>query len=641
MPSNETVVQKFWTRAFRTPEAPSLLVRNPKPEPVLISPIVVPHMGMGAGLNVYTPPPFLDVSTRHAALAVSAVTAYLRKNGFAHGDRAAVMAWNCPEWIIADLAIQSLGGITVPIYPHSTPDQVNYVLRDSGARFLFSNERAQLQKVDTTSGCTTVHFDDLPSMLSSFQPAESKPFMEWFLAGDGLADLHAGFWAVTNDELEHFSGNSFGITADDIATIIYTSGSTGVPKGVVLTHGAFAAACEGMLGHGFTIEPGRDVYLSYLPLAHVYERACGAYLCMWTGVAMAFCKVEDVGETLKLVRPTLVHGVPAVWRKIKDKVDLNLGAAKGLKAKLIKWAFQPTHSKFGHWLADVLVFSKIRKELGGRLRICTSGGAPISPEILQFYLTVGITVLQGYGLTETTGASAVNQPDGCDDDICNKVGSVGRVIGSLRCRIVPLPGQEDSGEGEIQFSGPTVMKCYWNKPEETAKVFTEDGWFKTGDKGRIDADGFLYITGRIKRLLKTDGGKYVAPEKIEKAFEGDPIVQYVVAVGDGMPYICGFIFVNQLLAKELLKNAGVSTENVDARSYASHPLVIAAVEEAKEHANAKLERWEQLKKIQILPVEATIAAGLLTPTLKIRTEEVLTRYASELADFYRKPKVEA
>ena len=640
MPSNDSVVQRFWTRAFRNPEAPALLVRNPKPEPVLLGPIVTPHMGMGGGLNVYTPPPFLDLSAGHTALAVSTVTAYLRKSGFAKGDRAAVMAWNCPEWIIADLAIQSLGGVTVPIYPHSTPDQVNYVLRDSGARFLFSNEREQLGKVDTTSGCTTVHFDDLPFALTSFVPSAAKPFMEWFLAGDGLKNLHPSLWNLTSQEAWNVGFLRLDITADDIATIIYTSGSTGVPKGVVLTHGAFAAACAGMLAHGFNIEPGRDVYLSYLPLAHVYERACGAYLCLWTGVAMAFCKVEDVGETLKLVRPTLVHGVPAVWRKIKDKVDANLAAATGIKAKLIKWAFQPVHSNFGHWLADVLVFSKIRNELGGRLRICTSGGAPISPEILRFYQSVGINVLQGYGLTESTGASAVNKPDGCDDDICNKVGSVGKVIGSLQCRIAPLPGQEDSGEGEIQFFGPTIMKGYWNRPEETAKTFTEDGWFKTGDRGRIDADGFLYITGRIKRLLKTDGGKYVAPDKIEKAFETTPVVQYVVPVGDGMPFISGFIFVNQVLAKELLSKAGISLpENTDvATFYASHPLIIEAVGAAKEQANTKLERWEQLKKIHIIPVEATIAAGLLTPTLKIRTEEVLTRYAAELAEFYRKPK---
>jgi long-chain acyl-CoA synthetase len=636
MSNKHAVVQKFWSRVFNSPEAPALLIKNPQPEPVVV---VVPS-AIHPAVAVVNPPAYVEVSHNSSGLAVAAIAAYLHKSGFKAGDRAAIMAWNCPEWVLADLAIQSLGGVTVPVYPHSTPDQVNYVLRDSGALFLFSNEEAQLAKVDPTAATRAVHFDDLPELLTGVRPTERKSFLHNFLSPTAMQTDNAALWCAAHAQTRWFeralTQKSFAFKGNDVATIIYTSGSTGVPKGVVLTHDAFSSACEGMLGHGFVLDPRKDVYLSYLPLAHVYERAAGMMLCLWTGVPMAFCKVDEVGEALKQVKPTLLHGVPAVWRKVKDKIDANIMGATGIKKKLIDWAFAQGDSGFKHWIADTLVFGKIRRELGGRLRICTSGGAPISPEILSFYAKVGINVLQGYGLTETTGAAAVNKIT--TDGGGNKVGSVGPALNTIEVRIVPLPGQELTGEGEIQFRGTAVTLGYWNLPAETAKSFTEDGWFKTGDKGRMDKDGFLYITGRIKRLLKTDQGKYVAPEKIEKAFESDPIVQYVVPVGDGKPYIAGLIFVNQLLAREALTKQGVAVPDGDAAGFiAAHPLVRQAVEAAVAAANAKLERWEQLKKFEILPVEAGIPNGLLTPTLKIRTEEVLKRFADQAAAFYAKP----
>jgi len=632
-----TVVQKFWTRVFHSPDAPALLVKNPSTTPTIVT---VP--GAWRPSTVVVPPsPYLEITHQTTGMAVAALTAYLFQNGFKKGDRAAIMAWNCPEWVLADLAIQTLGGVTVPVYPHSTPDQVNYVLRDSGAKFLFSNETLQLAKIDQTSACKPVLFDNVPELLTGVRCELKQPYLDHFLSST-MSEHHAGLWCAARAQLRFLDRSlkespSFGLSSADVATLIYTSGSTGVPKGVVLTHGAFTAACEGMLAHGFILDPATDVYLSYLPLAHVYERAAGMMLCLWSGVPMAFCKVDEVGEALKIVRPTLLHGVPAVWRKVKDKIDTNLNAATGLKARLIQWAFAQRSAGFRHWVADALVFSKIRSELGGRLRICTSGGAPISPEILDFYKKIGIHVLQGYGLTETTGATTVNRSTA--DGSGNKVGSVGPVLFNMNMRIVPLPGQENSGEGEIQFFGPSVTTGYWNLPEDTAKTFTDDNWFKTGDKGRVDADGFLYITGRIKRMLKTDQGKYVAPEKIEKAFETSPIVQYVVPVGDGKPYISGLIFVNQIVAREQLAKVGVTIATADSASLiASHPLVQQAVQAAVAAANLKLERWEQPKRWEIIDVEASIPLGLLTPTLKIRTEEVLKRYSGRIDALYAKPK---
>jgi long-chain acyl-CoA synthetase len=637
MSNKDTVVRRFWTRVFATPKAPALLVKNPDTEPILVGMASPLH----AGAAVIVPEPYIRVSHQSTGMAVAAIAAFLHKSGFKAGDRAAIMAWNCPEWVLADLAIQSLGGVTVPIYPHSTADQVNYVLRDSGAKFMFSNERPLLALADSAVGATTVHFDDLPELLTGVRAEKQQNFVFHFLLPSLMQRDYAALWCAAQSQMRWFDralkSNSLAFTNSDVATIIYTSGSTGTPKGVVLTHEAFRACCEGMLGHGFVLNPRKDKYLSYLPLAHVYERAAGMMLCLWAGVPMAFCKVDEVGEVLKQVRPTLLHGVPAVWRKVKDKIDAGIAASTGIKARLVGWAFAQGDTGFKHWLADTLVFSKIRGELGGHLRICTSGGAPISPEILKFYEKIGIHVLQGYGLTETTGAAAVNRIT--TDGSGNAVGSVGPALNTIEVRIVPLPGMENTGEGEIQFRGPSVTLGYWNLPTETQKSFTDDGWFKTGDKGRIDERGFLYITGRIKRLLKTDGGKYVAPEKIEKAFEGTPLVQYVVPVGDGKPYISGLVFVNQLLARELLAKSGVSVPDGDAAAFiASHSVIQQAVASAMAAANAKLERWEQLKKIDIIDAEATIAGGLLTPTLKIRTEEVLKRYVARVEAFYAKPK---
>lgn len=617
--TKSTVLQKVWGRIFDTPDMAAMLIPNPD-----------------TGKPNFSGPKHVTVSTQSVGFGISTITAFLRSNGFQRGDRAAILAWNCPEWVMLDLAIQSMGGVTVPIYPNSKAEQVQYILKDAGCKFVFSNESDQLAKVDVSQGYTTVLTDNLPELVTGVKSAVKQPFLHNFLSRAGLSKQEA-LWCVVQSEMRAFDHvalqeNCCGVTVDDMCTIIYTSGSTGEPKGVVLTHGNFAAACEGMVAHGFVLDPARDVYLSYLPLAHVYERAAGMMLSFWVGIRTAFCPITELPKGLQAYQPTLLHGVPAVWRKMKDGIDAQLAQATGLRKWLITWAFRQKKGTFTYWLADKLVFGKIRNRAGiAAVRLATSGGAPISPDIVDFYKVLGLPVLPGYGLSESTGATSVNLPTE------SKPGSAGKMIPGVLVRIVPIPGQESTGHGEIQLAGPTIMKGYWNRPAETAKTFTEDGWLKTGDLGYVDADGFLFITGRIKRLLKTDQGKYVAPEKIEKVFESEPIVQYVVPVGDALPFISGLVFVNQAVALQLLASKGEPAPTGDVAAFlAASPVVNAAVEEAVKNANNKLERWEQLKKFHIIDVEATTAANLLTPTLKIRTEEVLKRYAAVITALYQK-----
>jgi long-chain acyl-CoA synthetase len=604
----ETVVSRFWSHVFTSPDGTGVLIKNPNPQPEVIA-IASPH-GMAAVAYVEAPA-YVPVTWAECGRRVASMMAFLRKSGFKKGDRLALLSWNCPEWVWCDLAVQSLGGISVPIYPNSAAGQVNYLITDSGASYIIAQDDSQLQKVDASSAVQKILLQSAPGTTAGVNCWD-----DILTAYDPKPELAMLRSQLANPDKVGFCGISY----DDVATFIYTSGSTGQPKGVVLTHGNFAQECQSVLRHG--VEMGADdVYLSYLPLAHVYERVNGQAVCLWNGVPAAFCKVEDMAATLKVLQPTILLGVPAVWRKIKDAIQTQLDASTGIKAKLIGWAFQQKTPGFKRWLANALVFRKIRAGLGGRLHLLMSGGAPISPEILVFFETIGLTLLQGYGLTETSGGLSVTTHK------ANKVGSVGRVIDVVDIRIVPEPdAPAGSKEGEIWVKGGTVFSGYWNLPAETAKSVTSDGWFKTGDLGRIDEDGYLFITGRKKRLLKTDGGKYVAPEKIEKSVDGELLVQAIVPVGDGKPYISALIFVNQLAARDLLKSKGVAVDALTPATIAEHPEVIKAIDAAMARGNAKLEHWETVKKVKIVPDEASVGNGLLTATLKVRTEEVLKRY---------------
>ncbi|HND67256.1 MAG TPA: long-chain fatty acid--CoA ligase [Candidatus Obscuribacter sp.] len=638
--STETLLNRFWSHVFDKADQEAVRVPNPREGERQYIVTATPMGAGGGGAVIVEAPAFLTVEWSDSGAIVAEIMKQLMDLGVRRGDRVAILSWNCAEWVWTDIAIQSLGAVTVPIYPNSAAEQVNFILANCDARLLIGDGVSQTQKVNADSGVQTRLFSELVAgsehhrvkVLGNKLPEDRDSFdcQSSVGAKSILAQMSTARSAFPFQEATDGKA-AVGVKPDDLATIIYTSGSTGVPKGVVLTHGNIAASCTALYGHGFDFGED-DLYLSYLPLAHVYERVNGQFICLWQAVPTVFCKVEEVSKYLKKVRPTIMLGVPAVWRKIKDKMQSEIDGAKGFKAKLLKWAFGTRRGTISGWLANMLVFSKIRGALGGRLRIMGSGGAPISPEVLSFFQSVGMNIIQGYGLTETCGGIAANKPD----DIV--VGTVGKVIADVEVKLVPEPGSTD-GSGVIWLRGGPVSPGYWQLPEENRKSYDAEGWFNTGDLGRFDANGNLAITGRKKRLLKTDGGKYVAPEKVEKAFDGHGIIQAIVPVGDAKPFIGALIFVNPIAAKELLAAKGVSVPAGDnAQSFiVKHPEVVAAVSAAIKDGNTRLEHWETVKKYELIEDEATVANGLLTATLKIRTEEAMKRYEALIEKIYTKP----
>ena len=601
-----TLYGRVWARFQNSPNDTAMLLKHPGKAGELV-----------------------QLNWRTLGHAVGMIMSYLQSIGFKKGDRAAILAWNCPEWVFADLAIQSLGGVTVSIYPNCSAEQVNYVIKDSGSTVLFGNDAEQLSKVEDS--CRTVHFDKIPVELGLLDDGGNpRKLQERFALDPSFGAFGATCVAPTPLVVED---------VDQLATIIYSSGSTGIPKGCMISHGNIVGALVALHEAGFDMNPNTDVYLSYLPLAHVYERINGAALSLWRGVPLGFSDLDNMKHDVRLFKPTMLCGVPAVWRKIKAGIDDPKDALPaflnkhGLWQQLLNWALNQK-SGWTKLIADRVVLDKIRAKMGGRLKLLMSGGAPISSELLEFYNKLGLELLEGYGATETTGGIATNRPAASPGKgPKNKIGSVGKLVPGAEVRLVAEEGEEASGLGEIWLRGPQVFRGYWNLPELTAAALTPDNWYKTGDLGKIDSDGFLYINGRKDGMYKTDGGKYVAKEKVEKAFETSSIVQFVVPIAQGRKFVSALVFVNTATARTLVGKDVPAGQDATA-FYSQQPEVAAAVDKAVASANVKLERWEQVKKVVILSVEASVDNGLLTPTQKIRSKEAHKRFAAEIESIY-------
>ena len=545
----------------------------------------------------------------------------LRRWGFGHGDRIAILSENRPEWAIADFATLLIGAAVVPIYSTLTQDQALYVLQHSGARAIFLSSQKQVEKFSEIASRTKVErvivMDDVsvvPHSSMSLDPM--SPIMN-----AGPAQRDAAFDAAAR-----------AITPDDLATVIYTSGTTGIPKGAMLTHCNLASNLEVSLD-AFQFEAGKHVGLSFLPLSHITARHLD-YAMFHHGVTVAYCPfIDDLPATLLQIHPTVFVAVPRVYEKIFNQVQRNV--RYGLKRRLYNWAIRvgeknlPTilagrrPANLPWKLADRLLYSKVRAAMGGRVDVYISGGAPLGRELGQWYAKIGIRINEGYGLTETSPVIALNNPS------AYKLGTVGKVLPNLEVHIAE--------DGEILVKGPSVFGGYWNMPAETANAF-ENGWFKTGDIGNIDADGFLTITDRKKDLIKTSGGKFIAPQPIEGSLKANPLISEAAVIGERRRFPAVVIAPAFAHLEDWAQQNGVQCAT--RAELVAHPKIKALYDGIVADVNKHLAKFEQLKKSIVLPEEMSVENGTLTPTLKLRRRIVEERYRSEIEALYSDPTTE-
>jgi long-chain acyl-CoA synthetase len=555
---------------------------------------------------------WISISSDEMLTRVRRIAAGFYSLGVRRGDRVAILSESRPEWTLTDAACLFANAIDVPIYPTLTPPQVRYILKDSGARVLIvQNEEKFLHVREAIAECEAIEqvvFFDKPSAG---------------LSGISLAELETRGQALEEADPDLVNNIAHQIKPDDLATIIYTSGTTGEPKGVMLTHANLVSNLIDSSSHlSFTND---DSTLSVLPLSHVLERMA-MYMYLFHGMATYFGEsLDTIGPNLREVRPTVFVGVPRIFEKIFARVKEKTAEKGRLNVGILTWAVAvakeharlttrhqniPATLKLKRKLADKLIFSKLRNALGGRIRLLVSGGAALPEELALLYIGAGLPIVQGYGLTETSPVITA----GVMDD--NRVGTVGKPIRNVSVRI--------ASDGEIETRGPNVMRGYYNKPAETAAVFTADGWFKTGDIGTIDEDGFLRITDRKKELFKTSGGKYIAPQPIEQLIKGSSFVNQVVLIGNGRKFPAALIVPNWERVESYAQLKGIKAK--DHSELCKHPRVIDLFERQIAGLTTDLAQYERVKKVGLLENELTIEGGELTPTLKVKRRVVDEKY---------------
>ena len=555
------------------------------------------------------------ISSTEFGRNVARVSHRLREWGIGKGARVAILSENRPEWPVADFATLLLGAVTVPIYSTLTPDQTAFLLSDSGARVLFLSSRQQLDKIAPFIAQTAVEKMVLMDDTGDAALPGTCVGMATILTA-GPNELDAAAIALARS-----------VQPDDLATLIYTSGTTGVSKGVMLTHGNMASniVCSLL---GFGMGPG-EVSVSFLPLSHVTARHVD-FSMLYHGVTLAYCPFMDqLPATLLEVKPTICVAVPRVYEKIYQQTERT---ASGFAARRVyHWALSVGRAHRDETLAGLtpcsrdwrlanrLVFGKIREALGGRVRTFISGGAPLGRELAEWYATVGIRIHEGYGLTETSPVIAVNTPEH------HRIGTVGRVLANLEVRIAE--------DGEILVRGPSVFRGYWNRPEETQQAFV-DGFFRTGDIGSLDGDGYLSVTDRKKDLIKTSGGKFIAPQPIENSLKLNPLIGTSAVLGDKRKFAALLISPNFAALEEW-----ALTNEVQFSSHAAlvaNPRVQALYEGIVEEINRGLARFETLKKVLLVPDEFSTENGALTPSMKLRRRVIYDRYKQQIDELYEK-----
>ncbi|AZA94918.1 AMP-dependent synthetase/ligase [Chryseobacterium shandongense] len=541
----------------------------------------------------------------------------LKEAGVKENDKVSIYSDNSSEWMIFDLAALTIGAITVPIYSTNNAEQAEYIIKDSGAKIILVGYQAQY---DACLGILQKNECSLETIIVSKKAVWIKKEFSSFYLEDFIAKSAA--------EAEFSPKEN-----DDVATLIYTSGTTGTPKGVMLTHGNFIKAFNAHFEFFKFKNFEEELSLAFLPLSHVFERSW-SLLCLYGGARVYFLEdPKNIANTLEEVKPTMMCAVPRFFQKIYAGVLEKAEEGSSLKKKIFDWAVKtgwetaelrrneksiPFGLQIKQTLAETLVFSKIKNKMGGRLWFLPCGGASLSPEVTRFFESVGIHVTVGYGLTETTATLTLFPFTHFEHGTSGK----------------PLPGVEIriGDQDEIQARGNGIMKGYYNNPEDTQKVFTEDGWFKTGDAGKIDEKGNLMITDRLKDLMKTSNGKYIAPQQIENLLTNNNFIQQIVLIAEGRQFASALIVPNFEFLKEYLakNNIPFTSWEESVKSQKINDFYKQKIKELQEH----LSDFEKVKKFTLMPAEFEISTGEITPTLKVKRNVVLKKYAEIIEQMY-------
>jgi long-chain acyl-CoA synthetase len=547
----------------------------------------------------------------------------LYDKGFRREDKIAIWSENRPEWNVADLAVLAIGAVDVPIYTTQSRQHLEYILKDSKTRAIF-----------VSSG----FLDEAKTLC------ERLPDLQYVIAFDAIPEAQKSPATISAEELVD-RGRALSLSEPglyenlwraakptDLVTLIYTSGTTGDPKGVMLTHENLTENALNVY-RWLHLDKYRDVALTFLPFSHIFERAVW-YLYVYYGTVIVYAEsIDKVAANLAEVKPTVMTSVPRMFEKLYARI-LEKGLSAGFPNRQIflwslgvgkRWAEATDRGKpIGFWLsiqhklADALVFKKWREALGGRIRSLISGGAPLAPEIAYAFYGAGILILQGYGLTETSPSMT------CTTVENNRIGSVGKVIDGVSVKLAE--------DGEILVKGKTVMQGYFNRPDINQEAFTGDGWFRTGDIGQFDEEGYLSITDRKKDLIKTSGGKYVAPQPLESLIKSSRFVSQVVVVGNNRKFISALVVPNLEMLKSYAELKGIRYAEVE--DLLNNPKVVDLLQRQIEKSAPDLAKYEQIKKVALLGKEMTVESGELTPTLKPRRSVIEKRYAEVINKLY-------
>ena len=550
------------------------------------------------------------ISSKQMYGRVRAAVALLESWGVKRGDRVALVSENRWEWAVADFAVLAIGAVDVPLYQTLTPEQMGYILKDAGCKAIFLSSKQQYAKLVAAGEISTLEkvsvFDD-----GDFPGTES--FSEVMKNASALEAPDAAFDALVKET-----------KPDELATIVYTSGTTGDPKGVMLTHKNLADNMR-FSTDGLRIQPGYKS-ISFLPLSHALARHLDYAIYANKAVIAYLPKFDDLSGAMKAVQPDCFIAVPRVFEKVRQAIEHK---SQGFKKKIMIWAMGQgkkhrkelaagkTPTALGYKLAEKLVFSKIREAFGGNVKLFVSGGAPLGMPSSEWFLDMGIRIFEGYGLTETSPVISRNTFDGY------RIGTVGTMIPNIETRLAP--------DGELEVRGTSVFAGYWQKPDATKSEFTADGWFKTGDIGKIE-DGFLSITDRKKELLKTSGGKYIAPQPIEGKLKADALVSNAAVIGDTRKFASVLISPNFQALERWAAQNGVPTK--DHKELVKDPKVKAHYDSIVKAVNVGLEQHETLKKVGVVDEEWTIDAGELTPTMKLKRRVIVEKYKKTIEGFY-------